>query len=109
MNKFSARRTGYNGCSYASKAEARHAATLDVLLRGGAIKGWTRQVPIPLSVNGRPVCRYVVDFRVEHLDGRIEWVEVKGHETPEFKLKRKLFEAAYLQDHPGETYSVIRA
>jgi hypothetical protein len=36
-----------------------------------------------------------VDFVVTHADGHEEWIEVKGFETPIWKLKKKLFEACY--------------
>lgn len=35
---------------------------------------------------------YIADFEVFHLDGRIDVIDVKGMITPEFSLKRKLFE-----------------
>ncbi len=48
---------------------------------------------------------YIADFRVEYDDGRIEIEDVKGVETEAFKLKRKLFEAAY----PDLTLSIVRS
>lgn len=38
---------------------------------------------------------YIADFRVIYQDGHIEIEDVKGVETEAFKIKRKLFEAAY--------------
>ena len=38
---------------------------------------------------------YIADFRITYDDGRIEIEDVKGVETEAFKIKRKLFEAAY--------------
>jgi hypothetical protein len=38
---------------------------------------------------------YVADFEVIHRDGSVEIVDVKGFETPDFKIKRKLFEKKY--------------
>lgn len=69
---------------------------------------WKPQVSFNLVVNGHLICRYVVDFEVTKADGSIELIEVKGFETPEFKLKRKLFEATWLAEHPDVTYSVIK-
>ncbi len=46
---------------------------------------------------------YVADFRVTYMDGRVEIEDVKGVETEVFKLKRKLFEAAY----PDLTLTVV--
>ena len=54
-----------------------------------------------MSVRG---ISYIADFRVEYDDGRIEIEDVKGVETEAFKLKRKLFEAAY----PDLTLVIVR-
>ena len=53
------------------------------------------------------VCDYVCDFFVKYTDGREELIEVKGYATPEFRLKRKLFAAAFLQYHPDIRYVVV--
>lgn len=45
----------------------------------------------------RPIV-YIADFKIVHGDGRIEIEDVKGwggYTTPEFKIKRKLFEFKY--------------
>lgn len=47
---------------------------------------------------------YVADFRVTYKSGQVEIEDVKGVETEAFKLKRKLFEAAY----PELTLSIVR-
>jgi hypothetical protein len=39
---------------------------------------------------------YVADFEIHKLDGTTEAIDIKGVETKEFALKRKLFEAKYL-------------
>lgn len=46
---------------------------------------------------------YIADFRVTYDDGRVVIEDVKGIETEAFKLKRKLFEAAY----PDLTLSIV--
>jgi predicted nuclease of restriction endonuclease-like RecB superfamily len=70
------------------------------------VESWERQIRFPLHVNGFKICDYVCDFLVRYADGRRELVEVKGFWTPEAKLKRKLFEATFLQDHPELTYRI---
>lgn len=47
---------------------------------------------------------YVADFKVTYKDGHVEIQDVKGIETEAFKLKRKLFEAAY----PALTIRIVR-
>ena len=94
----------YNGVTYDSKSEARYAMELDLRLKAGDIRGWTRQVYMPLLVNGTVVCRMVIDFQIVHKDGRVEYVEIKGWSTPEYKLKRKLLAAVY----PDLNYTVVK-
>lgn len=59
------------------------------------IRDWRRQVPWPLLVNGKLVCRMVVDFEVHYVDGRVEYVEVKGMQTDVYRLKLKLLRALF--------------
>lgn len=98
-------RTEYRGTVYASKSEAHYAMYLDALLRAKKIKAWEGQVRVPLIVNGAKVCVMVPDFLVTHRNGLREYVEVKGFETPVYKLKAKLFAAL----HPDAHYTVVPA
>jgi hypothetical protein len=50
---------------------------------------------------------YLADFEIHHLDGSIEVVDVKGMETTDFKIKRKLFEKKYPHKLSLVTYSQI--
>lgn len=94
-SKYGSRKTEYKGDKYDSLAEARRAAELDVLVKGGKISGWERQVPYVITVNGVYICTYLVDFRVTENDSKA-WVEdVKGYATPVYRLKKKLFAACY--------------
>lgn len=47
-----------------------------------------------LRVDGQKVCSYVGDFRYTHKDKKIV-EDIKGVETPVFKLKAKLFRILY--------------
>lgn len=107
-NKFGAKSSTYNGINYHSKKEAGYAAELDLLLKAGEIKEWTRQIKISLDVNGRHITNYYCDFRVITKDGSEELHEVKGFETEVYRLKRLLLEATYLFENPGIKYIVIR-
>lgn len=86
------------GVLYDSKAEARYAEKLILMARAKEIYTWTRQVPIRLEVNGILVCKLVIDFRIIYPDGSTKLVEIKGFQTGEYKLKRKLFRAIYGYD-----------
>jgi hypothetical protein len=90
--------TEYKGRLYHSKLEAKHAAHLDLMKsarNANKVLRWEPQVRVPLVVNGKPICAYVVDFRVVYADGREEWHEVKGRALPLGTLKMRLFEAIY--------------
>lgn len=96
-SKFHNKQTEYNGIVYHSLKEARYAAELDLLKRSGEVKEWFRQVRVPLRINGKLICTYVVDFMYRDKNDREFYVEVKGHETPVWKLKWALFDALYPQ------------
>lgn len=101
------RRTPYGGRTYASKAEAHHAQTLDLLKRAGIVEFWTPQVRLPLLIDGKHLCYYVADFHVGYCNGLEEIVEVKGHWTDYAKLKRRVFELTWLADRPFVRFVVV--
>ena len=95
MNKYYASSTMYNGVRYASRAEARRAEVLDMMVRTGEIRFWIGQPKFRLGV---PENVYVADFLVvcircvenPLLDN--VWVEdVKGFSTPKFRHDVKLW------------------
>lgn len=90
---------------YASKSEANYAKHLDQRLKAGDIKAWKGQVKVQLVVNGSKVCTMIPDFLVTHNNGRNEYVEVKGYQTPIYKLKFKLFHALF----PDSWYTLVGA
>lgn len=96
------------GVLYDSKLEAKYAEQLDLLRHAlrthDRVAEVRRQVSVPLEVNGALICRYRCDFEVIYADGRVEWHEVKGYDTPEWRIKEKLVRALY----PGQTLKVIR-
>lgn len=92
-NKYGSKRTKYGGRTYHSKKEAKYALQLDWLVKAGEVKEWKPQHRIPLKVNGTVVTTYIMDFRVLTASGDIEYHEVKGAETPLWKVKWKLLKA----------------
>jgi hypothetical protein len=94
-NKYGARRTEYNGNTYDSKLEAKHAESLDFQLRAGVIKSYKRQMTFDLSVNEQIITRYKADFFVINLDGSWEVHECKGYRVRDFAMRKKLFEALH--------------
>ena len=98
-SKYNAVPTTYNGVVYHSKKEAAFAQKLDLRLKAGELDYVLRQVPFDLSAG----IIYRADFVTlskETVDyGVIRWditvYEVKGMETPAWKLKHKLFKDKY--------------
>jgi hypothetical protein len=100
--------TTVNGIKYDSKFESKVGQDLEIQKKAGEIKDFDRQIPVDLYVNGIKITRYIVDFRVEHNDGTIEWIEAKGFPTPEWKLKARIFEATVIEKSNGkERYTVM--
>lgn len=99
-HKYNAKRTEHRGRSYPSKAQAEHAAGLDMLKRSGRIRGFLEEVKVELGARDR--C-YRVDFVVVGNDGRAWAEEVKGVETAGFKLQKSLW-----RDHAPMEMRVFR-
>lgn len=90
-HKFKAKPTEIDGEKFSSKKEARYYAELLIRQKVGEVVFFLRQVPFHLPGG----VKYVVDF-VEFLaDGTCDFVEVKGFETPEWKIKKKMVEDIY--------------
>ena len=107
-NRYGAKRTEYNGASYDSGAEASFAGYLDLLVKSGHLKSYTRQVPYDLrGVGGTHITKHIVDFVVTWPDGDTEAWEYKGYPTDVWKLKRKLFEDNY-PDLPYRTFKFVK-
>ena len=86
------------GETFDSRREARRFAGLMIRARAGEIRNLRRQVRYPLTAHGVAICVYVGDFEYEEREG-VRWElvteDAKGFETPEFKLKAKMFAAEY--------------
>lgn len=89
-HKYMAKRTEYDGVSYASKAEAQRAQALDWLQRNGDILAWFRQVKCYLGV---PENTYTPDFLVIGVAGQCWFEDVKGMETAAFKRNKRLWKS----------------
>lgn len=110
-NKYQARRVTLDGIAFDSQAEAARYAELKLLQAAGAIAGLRVHPRFELQAafedrEGRrwPAIVYEADFvYTEHGAQVLE--DVKGYETPVWKLKRKLF----LKQYPALTLRVIPA
>lgn len=90
-HKFNAKPVNDDGFHFASKAEHRYYSELQLLQKAGEVIFFLRQVPFHLPGG----VKYVTDFQIFYADGTISFVDVKGFETSEFKMKRKLVESIY--------------
>lgn len=100
-NKYNNKKTIVDGIAFDSKMEARYYQNLKLLQEAGEITAIELQPKFELlptfTKNGvtHRAITYTADFKVMHNDGRVEIVDVKGHETQVFRIKRKLFEKKY--------------
>lgn len=90
QNKFNAKKTQYNGRYYDSILEANYAEQLDWLIKAGEIKEVIPQYKISIDVEGVHIANYYMDFKVILIDNSIEMHEVKGMETPLWRMKWRL-------------------
>jgi len=97
--------TAFN-ISFRSKEETYHAMFLESERQAGRIKKWEyEKKQYKLIVRKHLICSILPDFEVTFPDGRVEIHEVKSSitMTPEWRIKRKLFEVLY----PRFTYLVV--
>ncbi|MBS4172093.1 DUF1064 domain-containing protein [Bacillus sp. FJAT-49736] len=100
--KYGNHKTVIDGINFDSKAEAIYYNQLKWLKQAKQIKNFKLQPKYILqeafTKNGKRFRKieYVADFEVHKLDGSVEVVDIKGVETKEFVIKRKLFERKYL-------------
>jgi hypothetical protein len=107
-NKYNNTKQLYNGSRYDSKKESSYAQELDLRVKAKDIKSWEKQFNLELRVNGYKICSWKIDFKIIHNDDSIEFVEVKGFETYDYILKRKLFEALKDEMFPGSVLTIIK-
>jgi len=88
-----------------SRGEAGYCNDLEILRKTKNIKSYEIQRSYDLTVNGKTICKHIVDFVITNNEGREEVHEFKGFATAVWNLKRKLFEAVY----PDIKYIVIYA
>lgn len=95
-NKFKAKRTLVDGICFDSKAEAAYFSSLRLRERAGEVSDVELQRPYALTVGGMLITTYRADFVFwDHQLKRRRVIDVKGVETPVFKLKRKLMRACH--------------
>ena len=92
-------RTHKDGTVYMSKLEMNYRKHLDLLKKAtnpkNKVVSYSEQVPMEVYINGFKIFKYLLDFKVEYADGRIEYVDVKGILTSIYRLKKKAVEAYF--------------
>lgn len=106
-NKYNATKVKNQKGTFDSKLEYEYSLILDDLLRRKQIIGYNRQVAIDLyGENKTRICSYKLDYVVHHLDGSLEYVEVKGFQTNTWRIKWKLAKD-WLKSQPAGTKLVL--
>lgn len=101
MTKYNARKTVIDGITFDSKAEGEYYTLLKEKLVKKEISDFYPQPVFLLQEafekDGKKFRKieYIADFLIKHNDGATEVVDIKGFETADFKIKRKLFEKKY--------------
>ena len=100
-NKYGAKKTVLDGIKFDSIAESRYYSELKLRKRAGDIEDFELQPEFELQekyrdTDGKMIraIKYKADFLVHH-KGLEEIVDVKGIQTPVFKLKWKLLKHKY--------------
>jgi len=103
-NKFHNKKVIHDGIKFASKSEGERYLELKTLQETGQIRDLVLQPKFVLQESFRKhgelfrAIHYVADFQYFDRDGKFVVEDVKGYmgyTTPEFKIKRKLFEKRY--------------
>lgn len=113
-NKYNNKKVVIDGIKFDSKREGEYYEHLKCLKQAGKITDFELQPKFVLQEGFKKYGRkflpinYVADFRVWFPDGTDCVIDIKGHETPDFKIKRKLFDKRYENLHLKlVTYSKI--
>ena len=93
-NKYGNRKTEVDGIVFHSKKEARRYGQLRFLEKGKKITGLACQPSFDLIVGGVKIAKYVGDF-IYFEDDQCVVEDVKGFETPVFKIKWALARALF--------------
>lgn len=94
-NKFNAKKVYIDGHKFDSASEGELYVELKLQQEKGLIKSFKQQWKEELWAYGKHIMNYYVDFRIEHNDGTIEFLEHKGMSTELWKKKWQMLLAKY--------------
>lgn len=89
-HKFNAKPCEADGKKFPSKLERSYYNQLKMRQAAGEVLFFLRQTPFDI-----PGGKYLADFTVFLASGDVEFVDVKGMDTPTSKLKRKAVEELF--------------
>ncbi len=90
-HKFKAVRCERDGKKFPSMLERKYYDLLKLRQKDGDVLFFLRQIPFELPGN----VKYLCDYQVFLSDGSVEFVEIKGRDTPMGVLKIKQVEEIY--------------
>lgn len=93
-NKYGAKPTYADGMRFHSKAEAERWQVLSLKQRMGLISDLTRQVEMPLVINGTKIGKFTADFTYREA-GELVVEDSKGFYDTAARLRIKVAEACY--------------
>lgn len=102
MSKYKNKKVVIDGIKFDSKHEAEYYLYLKKLKEEGKIKDFGLQHKFELQPSFKKYGKahraitYTVDFAIYHLNGEVEYVDVKGVETQQGVMRKKMFD--YLFD-----------
>jgi len=88
-SKFGNQKATWQGMKFDSMRELRVFKRLELERIAGIHRAVIRQVSLPLTGHKR---RIRIDFMLVEPDGRIRWVDAKGHADDKWLLKRDLIQ-----------------
>ena len=96
-NKYRSKACKIDGITFQSTAEANYYYKLRMLVKAKKIAGFCRQPRFVITEgdDNTHCVEYVADFIEFHNDGTYRIVDVKGIQTPVFKLKMKSLHEKY--------------
>lgn len=101
MRKYGNTKVTVDGHKFDSKMEADYYYYLKIKKSKGEIANFTVHPTIviqePFKFKGKTVkaITYTPDFMVRYLDGNVDYIDVKGVKTQEFRIKEKMLKYLY--------------
>ena len=90
-NKHGAIKTKIDDINFDSKMESRRYLQLKLMRKVGEIDFFLRQTAFDLPGG----VKYRCDFQIFWKDGKVTFEDVKGHETKDFIMKKKMVKALF--------------